>query len=232
MDQNQNEILPSVATTSNLGDYEEARSKFQWEEVEKHFSWYTTGKVNMAYEAIDRHVAEGRGDKKALLYSDAARDESYTFGDLKEQSDKFGNVLRKYGIGKGDRVFIFMPRSPELYFSLMGILKVGAVVGPLFEAFMETAVKDRLEDSGAVALVTTSQLLGRVKRDELPELKHIFVVGDQVEEDGQIHDYFGEMKEASSDLSIEWLDRNDGLIMHYTSGSTGNRKASTMCKMP
>ncbi|GIO65469.1 acetate--CoA ligase [Paenibacillus cookii] len=224
MDQNQNEILPSVATTSNLGDYEEARSKFQWEEVEKHFSWYTTGKVNMAYEAIDRHVAEGRGDKKALLYSDAARDESYTFGDLKEQSDKFGNVLRKYGIGKGDRVFIFMPRSPELYFSLMGILKVGAVVGPLFEAFMETAVKDRLEDSGAVALVTTSQLLGRVKRDELPELKHIFVVGDQVEEDGQIHDYFGEMKEASSDLSIEWLDRNDGLIMHYTSGSTGKPK--------
>lgn len=224
MDQNQNEILPSVATTSNLGDYEEARSKFQWEEVEKHFSWYTTGKVNMAYEAIDRHVAEGRGDKKALLYSDAARDESYTFGDLKEQSDKFGNVLRKYGIGKGDRVFIFMPRSPELYFSLMGILKVGAVVGPLFEAFMETAVKDRLEDSGAVALVTTNQLLGRVKRDELPELKHIFVVGDQVEEDGQIHDYFGEMKEASSDLSIEWLDRNDGLIMHYTSGSTGKPK--------
>ncbi|WP_339324162.1 acetate--CoA ligase [Paenibacillus sp. FSL W8-0194] len=224
MDQNQNEILPSVATTSNLGDYEEARSKFQWEEVEKHFSWYTTGKVNMAYEAIDRHVAEGRGDKKALLYSDTARDESYTFGDLKEQSDKFGNVLRKYGIGKGDRVFIFMPRSPELYFSLMGILKVGAVVGPLFEAFMETAVKDRLEDSGAVALVTTSQLLGRVKRDELPELKHIFVVGDQVEEDGQIHDYFGEMKEASSDLSIEWLDRNDGLIMHYTSGSTGKPK--------
>ncbi len=224
MDQNQNEILPSVATTSNLGDYEEARSKFQWEEVEKHFSWYATGKVNMAYEAIDRHVAEGRGDKKALLYSDAARDESYTFGDLKEQSDKFGNVLRKYGIGKGDRVFIFMPRSPELYFSLMGILKVGAVVGPLFEAFMETAVKDRLEDSGAVALVTTNQLLGRVKRDELPELKHIFVVGDQVEEDGQIHDYFGEMKEASSDLSIEWLDRNDGLIMHYTSGSTGKPK--------
>ncbi|GIO30618.1 MULTISPECIES: acetate--CoA ligase [Paenibacillus] len=224
MDQNQNEILPSVATTSNLGDYEQARSKFQWEEVEKHFSWYTTGKVNMAYEAIDRHVEEGRGDKKALLYSDASRDESYTFADLKEQSDKFGSVLRKYGIGKGDRVFIFMPRSPELYVSLMGILKVGAVVGPLFEAFMETAVKDRLEDSGAVALVTTSQLLGRVKRDELPDLKHIFVVGDQVEDDGQIHDFFGEMKEASSELQIEWLERNDGLIMHYTSGSTGKPK--------
>ncbi|MCJ8011299.1 acetate--CoA ligase [Paenibacillus sp. KQZ6P-2] len=224
MDQNQNEILPSVANASNLGDYEEARSQFQWEEVEKHFSWHTTGNVNMAYEAIDRHVAEGRGDKNALLYSDASRDESYTFADLKEQSDKFGNILRKNGIGKGDRVFIFMPRSPELYFSLMGILKVGAVVGPLFEAFMETAVKDRLEDSGAVALVTTSQLLGRVKRDELPDLKHIIVIGDQVEEDEQIIDYAKAMKEASSDLQIEWLDRNDGLIIHYTSGSTGKPK--------
>ncbi|MEC0243570.1 acetate--CoA ligase [Paenibacillus dokdonensis] len=224
MDQNQNEILKSVVKASNLGDYEEACSQFQWEEVEKHFSWYTTGKVNMAYEAVDRHVEEGRGDKNALLYSDASRDESYTFADLKEQSDKFGNVLRKHGIGKGDRVFIFMPRSPELYFSLMGILKVGAIVGPLFEAFMETAVKDRLEDSGAVALVTTSQLLGRVKRDELPDLKQIIVIGDNVDEDEQIADYAKEMKEASSDLQIEWLDRNDGLIIHYTSGSTGKPK--------
>ncbi|MED5020241.1 acetate--CoA ligase [Paenibacillus chibensis] len=224
MEQNQNEILPSVAETSNLGDYEQARSQFQWEEVEKHFSWYTTGKVNMAYEAIDRHVEEGRGHKNALLYSDANRDESYTFADLKEQSDKFGNVLRELGIGKGDRVFVFMPRSPELYFSLMGILKVGAVVGPLFEAFMETAVKDRLEDSGAVALVTTSQLLGRVKRDELPDLKHIIVVGDGVEEDDKVVDYAKAMQGASSDLQIEWLDRNDGLIIHYTSGSTGKPK--------
>ncbi|MEC0371855.1 acetate--CoA ligase [Paenibacillus chibensis] len=224
MEQNQNEILPSVAETSNLGDYEQARSQFQWEEVEKHFSWYTTGKVNMAYEAIDRHVEEGRGHKNALLYSDANRDESYTFADLKEQSDKFGNVLRELGVGKGDRVFVFMPRSPELYFSLMGILKVGAVVGPLFEAFMETAVKDRLEDSGAVALVTTSQLLGRVKRDELPDLKHIIVVGDGVEEDDKVVDYAKAMQGASSDLQMEWLDRNDGLIIHYTSGSTGKPK--------
>ncbi|GAF07158.1 acetyl-coenzyme A synthetase [Paenibacillus pini JCM 16418] len=224
MDQIHNEILPSVVSSSNLGDYEQARSQFQWEDVEKHFTWYETGKVNMAYEAIDRHVAEGRGDKTALLYSDATRDESYTFADIKEQSDKFGNVLRNRGIGKGDRVFIFMARGPELYFALMGILKVGAIVGPLFEAFMETAVKDRLEDSGAVALVTTTQLLGRVKKDELPDLKHIFVIGDSVQEDEQIIDFAREMDSASTDLELEWLDRSDGLIIHYTSGSTGKPK--------
>lgn len=224
MNQTHSEILPSEVSHSNMKSYEEARSEFSWDTIERHFTWYETGKVNMAYEAIDRHVAEGKGDKIALLYSDATRDEAITYSEMKEQSDKFGNVLRKYGIGKGDRVFIFMPRSPELYASLLGILKVGAVVGPLFEAFMETAVKDRLEDSGAVVLVTTPALLPRVKRDELPELKHIFVVGDLEEEDPQLISYFREMESASSELELEWLEREDGLIMHYTSGSTGKPK--------
>lgn len=225
MNQTHSEILPSEVSYSNMGQYEQARSQFSWDEIERHFTWYETGKVNMAYEAIDRHVAEGRGDKVALMYSDASRNESLTYAQLKEQSDKFGNVLRKYGIGKGDRVFIFMPRGPELYVSLLGILKIGAVVGPLFEAFMETAVKDRLEDSGAVALVTTPVLLPRVKRDELPELKHVIVVGDtEPLNDSSLIDYFSEMEAASSELELEWLGREDGLIMHYTSGSTGKPK--------
>ena len=97
-------------------------------------------------------------DKIALYYSDSTRDEAITFGQMKEESNQFGNVLRGLGIGKGERVFIFMPRTPELYYSLLGSLKVGAVVGPLFEAFMETAVKDRLEDSEAVAIITTPSL--------------------------------------------------------------------------
>lgn len=219
----QSEALHSVVERSNLGNYEQAREQFHWEEIERHFTWYQTGKVNMAHEAIDRHVDEGRGAKIALHYSDAVRSESYTFAQLKEASNRMGNVLRKYGITKGDRVFIFMPRSPELYVSLLGILKVGAVVGPLFEAFMETAVKDRLEDSEAVALITTPELLGRVHRQELPALKHIIVVGVVAGEKGLIS-YDQEMAEASDEFEPEWLSREDGLIIHYTSGSTGKPK--------
>ncbi len=99
-------------------------------------------KVNAAYEAIDRHAESDRRDKIALYYSDANREEQYTFLEMKEKSNRFGNVLRKLGIKKGDRVFIFMPRTPELYFSFLGAIKIGAVVGPLFEAFMEAAVRD------------------------------------------------------------------------------------------
>ncbi|WP_152392284.1 acetate--CoA ligase [Paenibacillus guangzhouensis] len=220
----QGEIIEAVASSSNLGKYEDVYSQFKWEEIEKNFSWYTTGQVNMAYEAIDRHVEQGLGDKVALYYSDATRDEQYTFAEMKAKSNQFANVLRKHGIQRGERVFIFMPRTPELYFSLLGSLKIGAVVGPLFEAFMETAVKDRLEDSGAVAVVTTPALLGRVPREQLPELKHVILVGADVQAGEGVIDFYAEMAEASEEAEIEWLGREDGLIIHYTSGSTGRPK--------
>ncbi len=220
----QGEIITPSATNPNLKNYEEAVADFSWESVEQNFSWAETGRVNMAYEAIDRHVDQGRGDKVALLYSDAQRDESYTFADLKRKSNQFANVLRSLGIQKGERVFIFMPRTPELYVSVFGILKAGAVVGPLFEAFMETAVKDRLQDSAAVAIVTTPALAHRVPREELPTLKHVILVGEDVNTaDGYI-DFFAEMAQASEEAEMEWLGREDGLIMHYTSGSTGKPK--------
>jgi len=224
MSQLQGEIIWAEAASSHLGSYEEAYANFNWEEVEKQFSWYETGKVNMAYEAIDRHVDAGKGDRVALRFSDASRNESYTFQDLKDLTNRFANVLRSRGIAKGDRVFIFMPRSPELYITLLGTLKVGAVVGPLFEAFMETAVKDRLEDSGATAIITTPALLPRVKRDELPLLKTVFVVGENVDTDENTLSYHAEMKQVSSEAEIEWLNREDGMILHYTSGSTGRPK--------
>ncbi|MEK4329136.1 acetate--CoA ligase [Paenibacillus sp. FSL R7-0297] len=224
MGQVHSEILPGRVQHANMKDYSRAVDEFRWEDVESSFSWHGTGKVNMAHEAVDRHVQEGRGAATALIYSDTVRVERYTFADLRERSNKFGNVLHKYGIGKGDRVFIFMPRTPELYFSLLGILKVGAVAGPLFEAFMETAVKDRLEDSGAVALVTTPELLQRVKRDQLPGLRHIILVGGSSSEDPGLLSYEAEMAAASAELEPEWLGLEDGLIMHYTSGSTGKPK--------
>ena len=220
----QDEKLPVTAAVSNMQSYEEAVKTFNWADIEANFSWSKTGRVNMAYEAIDRHVENGKGNKIALHYSDNQRDESYTYAEMSKQSNKFANVLRGLGVNKGDRVFIFMPRTPELYFSLLGTLKVGAVVGPLFEAFMETAVRDRLQDSGAVAIVTTPALLSRIPRAELPDLKHVIVFGDGVEAGDGIVDFRSAMEGASEQAEITFLDREDGLILHYTSGSTGKPK--------
>ncbi|RFU66240.1 acetate--CoA ligase [Peribacillus glennii] len=219
------EALPAVMGDFNLQNYEETYKQFDWSETEKVFSWSETGKVNLAYEAIDRHAESHRKNKIALYYRDAGRNEKYTFKEMKELSNKAGNVLKSYGnVEKGDRVFIFMPRSPELYFALLGAVKLGAIVGPLFEAFMEGAVKDRLEDSEAKVLITTPDLLSRVPVGDLPALKHIFLIGENIEEDTMYFDFNKRLKEADKKLPVEWVDRGDGLILHYTSGSTGKPK--------
>lgn len=217
------EIFEAVQGNHNLSNYEEVYNNFDWKEVEKNFSWHNTGKVNMAYECIDKHVDNGKGDKVALYYKDANREESYTFEEMQRNSNKAANVLvQEAGVKKGDRVFIFMPRSPELYFAFLGVLKIGAIVGPLFEAFMEKAVRDRLENSEASVIITTKSLLGRIPKDELPHLKHIVVVDEDVEE-GYI-DFNKRFESVSEEFEIEWLNLDDGLILHYTSGSTGQPK--------
>lgn len=219
------EIYDVVKGDYNLKDYEETYKNFDWQSVESYFSWHKTGKINMAYECIDRHVDEGKGDKIALHYKDAARLEHYTFKEMQLLSNKAANVLKDVaGVIKGDRVFIFMPRSPELYFALLGILKIGAIVGPLFEAFMTQAVKDRLENSDARVIITTKALVGRIPKDELPNLEHIVLIDEEVEETDGILDYNKYFKDSSDQFDIEWLDREDGLILHYTSGSTGQPK--------
>ncbi|WP_261130760.1 acetate--CoA ligase [Bacillus sp. Marseille-Q3570] len=218
------EALPVINGDHNLQDYETTYNSFDWSEVEKNFSWSSTGRVNMAYEAIDRHAESAKKNQVALYFSDPKRDEKYTFKEMKDYSNKAGNILKDLDVEKGDRVFIFMPRSPELYFLFLGALKVGAIVGPLFEAFMEGAVTDRLEDSEAKVLVTTPDLLDRVPVDKLPALKHVILVGENVQEDDTYADYYKRMESAGKDLQIEWVDREDGMILHYTSGSTGKPK--------
>jgi len=223
------EVIEPQDSQANLKDYEDAYRNFRWEDVEKEFTWYQNGRINMAYEAIDRHAETWRKNKVALYYVSDRWEKKYTYLEMKLLSNKFGNLLRKLGVNKGDRVFVFLPRCPELYISMIGIAKVGAIAGPLFEAFMEEAVKDRLEDSEAVAVVTTSELRQRIPIEDLPALKHIIVVGARpwdtrhVFRAGEVS-FEEEMAKASDKLELEWMNRDDPLILHYTSGSTGKPK--------
>ncbi|KZE40325.1 acetyl-CoA synthetase [Bhargavaea cecembensis] len=218
-------IIPVKEGDFNLADYEKTAKEFRWEDAEKEFSWSESGKVNIAYEAVDRHAESFRKNKVALYYKDQNRKEAYTYGQMKRMTNKAANVLKAHStLDKGDRLFIFMPRSPELYFALLGGLKVGTIVGPLFEAFMEGAVFDRLDDSEAKAIITTPDLLERVPVDRLPKLEKVFLVGENIEESDKIVDFNKHMKEASADFEPVWLGKEDGTVLHYTSGSTGRPK--------
>ncbi|MGJ7922080.1 acetate--CoA ligase [Neobacillus sp. LXY-4] len=215
--------IETIDPNANLQNYEETVKEMDWKKVEQHFTWSKTGSVNMIYEAIDRHTDEGRGDKTAFIYSDNNRNEEYTFSDLRNLSCRFANGLRSKGIEKGDRVFIFMPRSPELYVAMLGIIRIGAIAGPMFEAFMEEAVKDRLLDSGAKAVVTTPELLKRIPVQDLPELQYVILVGaDEATAENQL--LYQDLMKSSDEYVIEWVDREDGMLLIYTSGSTGKPK--------
>lgn len=218
------QMIPAIKGNFNLNDYESAIENFDWSEVEEVFSWQRTGKMNIAFEAIDRHANNENKNKIALYYQDDNRKEKYTFKEMKELTNKAGNMLRQLNVKKGDRVFLFMPRSPELYFCLLGAIKIGAIVGPLFEAFMEVAVFDRLNDSEAKVLVTTSELVKRVDVDKLPMLEKVVLVGSEnVDKQGYVQ-FEKIFQESSKHLDIEWVDREDGMLLHYTSGSTGKPK--------
>jgi len=209
----------------NLVDYDPTYKGFQWEDVHKEFDWSRTGKVNMAHEAIDRHLTRGRRNKLALIYTDRDRTSRFTFEDMSLQSNRFANVLRKLGVVKGDRVFVFLGRRPELYVAILGILKIGAIPSPLFEAFMEDAVRDRMANAEAVALVTSPSLLDRVPQWELPTLKHVLLVGARADGLPAGHYSYDALMDGAEDKTeIEWLTLDDPLIIHYTSGSTGKPK--------
>jgi acetyl-CoA synthetase len=212
----------------NMGDYVEAYKNFKWSDVEKEFDWFKTGKVNIAHEAIDRHAEGWRRNKVALYWEGQnGQSEKYTFQELKYLSNKFGNVLKKLGAKKGDRIFGYMSRIPALYISVLGSIKIGCIFGPLFGGFRSEAIKDRLWDSGAKILITQPHLKGAVDevRKDLPDLKHVILVGAEEDElkEGEVS-YESEMAQAPEKLEVEWVDRETPHLLHYTSGTTGKPK--------
>lgn len=217
----------------NMLDYEGMRKDFSWDNISKELDGCGDGGLNMAYESIDRHANSNKSDRIALYWEGKNNEEEkYSFADLKEQTNKFANVLKSLEIEKGDRVFIFLDRVPELYISVFGILKIGAIVGPLFSAFGAEAVKDRLLDSGASVIITNPKLKKIVDKivNDLPDLKHTIIVNknnrDNYElENGEIS-YELEMSKASVDFELVKTSPDDLSVMHYTSGTTGKPKGA------
>ena len=217
----------------NIEDYNDFVDQFDWSDVYEEISWLPGGGLNNAFVCIDKHVLEGNGQKLAMIWEGKnGEEEQYTFEEMKSQTDKFANVLKSIGVEKGDRVFVFMDRLPECYFSVFGGLKIGAIVGPLFSAFGPEPVKDRMSDSGAKVLITQPELRKKISGilTELPDLKKIIVVNKNGREEnplvGSDLSYEELMSHAEPIESIENTSQYDYSIMHYTSGTTGKPKGA------
>ncbi|MDE4083498.1 acetate--CoA ligase [Planococcus maritimus] len=209
----------------NLPNYDQASRSFSWQQVEQQFTWSKTGKVNMAHECIDRHVEDGFGSKTALHYIDGEYEERWTFDELKTQTDRVAAALQREGVRRGDIVFIFLPKNADCYIAMLAVVKLGAIAGPLFEAFMEEAVRDRIQDCAGRFIITDTDLAVRIPRDDLPSLEKVFITaGADRCQAGEISLTELAAQTTDSGFSTQWVDLEDPLNIHYTSGSTGKPK--------
>jgi len=180
------------------------------------------GGLNIAHEAVDRHAAGPLADRVAIRWlgaQGARRD--FSFRDLSAYSSRFANVFRGLGVAKGDTVFVLCGRIPELYAAVLGGLKCGAVVSPLFSAFGPEPLKTRINLGAGKVLVTTGALYERkVKKvaAAMPTLRHVLCV-DSPEARALLD-------KAAETFAVERTGPEDAAFLHFTSGTTGMPKGA------
>ncbi|MFN3984487.1 MAG: acetate--CoA ligase [Rhodocyclaceae bacterium] len=206
------------------------------------FKWFADGKLNVSYNCLDRNVANGLGDKTALIFeADNGDVTRVSYRDLLARVCRFANALRSMGVKKGDRVVIYLPMSIEGVVAMQACARIGATHSIVFGGFSATALRDRLEDAGAVALITSDgQFRGgkalplKPIADEALSLggcdcvRNVVVVkrtgGDcnmVAGRDQWYHDLVANQPEV---CEPEWVEAEHPLFILYTSGSTGKPK--------
>ncbi len=182
--------------------------------------------LNSTEELVDRHVAEGRGDRPALLYED----QKITYRQLQGSVDKLGSALRSLGIGEEDRVLLRSPSIPPALVANFAVIKIGAVIVPTSPLFSRAEIVHVAEDTEAVALIVAAPLLAEVEqaKAELRRIKHVIVIGgDAGEVKGKGYIPYGELLAKGSErCETVRRDRLAVSVLLYTSGTTGLPKGT------
>ncbi|UCG87327.1 MAG: AMP-binding protein [Gemmatimonadota bacterium] len=215
---------------SNIKSYDERSQNFSWELAKVVLDWKGDELLNIGAICSDRVCDRGWGDKPALIWEGFGNNKrSYSFDRLRVYSNGFAQFLGGLGIGQGDRVCIFMDKIPSLYFSFLGLLKLGAIAQPLFSAFGDESLEVRLASAETAAILTTQKHVKKVRkiRDRLPALKHVIVVeGEQSRlRDGEV---FIDVESAPlvDHYPAFQATPESPSVLHYTSGTTGQPKGA------
>ena len=202
--------------------------------------WFVGGRLNVAHNCLDRHVAAGRGDKVAIHFEGERGDtRTITYAELLDEVQRFSNVLKSLGVQSGDRVNIYLPMIPEVVVAMLACARIGAPHSVVFGGFSAQALADRINDAEAKVLITAD---GGHRRGEIFPLKtaadeavaatktieHVVVVrrggNDVTMVDGRDHWYHELMADADPTCPAEPVDSEHLLYLLYTSGTTGKPK--------
>lgn len=186
-----------------------------WEEVEKDIVIHGEN-MNIIESCIDRH-AEKTPDKLAFVFENEEGEiKKFTYKQLQKEVNKFSNLLNGLKINENSRVFIFLPKIPEMYISILGTIKQGSIALPLFEAFQKEGLELRLDKGDANVLITNKELAERIPKDihkKVPTLKHILIIDDS--------DYKNKIKKQPEEFNTVLKNRKDTATMIFTSSTAG-----------
>ncbi|SEB20552.1 acetate--CoA ligase [Variovorax sp. YR216] len=223
--------VQSLRPAPNLLDYEAGCASFRWEDAHRLLDGLPQGGgLNMAHEAVDRHLLHGRGRKTAIRWigKEGSRRE-LDFEQLAAETARFANALQSLGVEAGERVFVLLGRVPELHVAVLGALKAGCVVTPLFSAFGPEPIATRAGAADARVVVTTPELYRRKLlglRERLPGLRHVILVGDAPCEGAGLQRWSELVEGASPVFTIPRTDPESMALLHFTSGTTGRPKGA------